>query len=988
MNSATLELFESVRSVLNGRQLDEAEWRELAMRVGETAAGFRRRLDRAVRYARMGLRLEAASEAETEPALFELAQLLDSDDYHKWRALCTRQSWPVPELPDPAALGEVEESISQLRPLRKLLARMRVLVLSDAGPWERMQLLHELAGRDPHNPVWKDDIEAIEPVCAQWLADRADATLKEGRLDAATQSIACLEQTAWKHTAVDRRLAELRARLNAAVVARCAEDASLVVAALEREWAAENAEGVEARLDEWRELASRAEQHHGALPQGETARAAAVQAWAGERIAAERAQREHHERASELEAMLLGERCTLKDLRRALAASDATDEGCPEPLRRRALDEVGNLERRANMKRTVSALAAIACVAAMVAGIWWGVSVTAQDNRIQSLANAVRGHVAAGSLDEAGRVLAEADQDLATSGDQRMTDARREYMSARAAIAQGDREFDGALADAGDPDAADSAAADIARADELARTDAQHAAVDGWKRLQKRAEDARIAARVQDQLKEVRAVAQAAAALKLDDAAPTLAAAMADLNARLAAVSRAAQGQPAVLREVEGAKALLAAHQGTLQSRAASEARLEELRSLATAAGDPLALRLALESFARDHEGSPEAALIGPAVAAAPLWASIAEWNRIGNRHALGKAATAPQPERDAMNADLRAYATAHVGSPYAPHARALASQLVPAQGWRIWLDDKLTQLPEFGYFSIELRDGSRLYLLRDPGQVATQTDPGGQAYRIYSVLANGGVDPKSSFQRIDVSSVKTQGRSPQAALATGLKDLLEHGDEDPSAMNDVQAALTALARIRDADAVDGAFAALVARGVLETLEREVPAPLQGKVQAAARRIAREKPEEVDWVGASASARERGRAFRALLRDVLKVEEWRKAYAEGLAEAAAPLLKRYAPVGVVLRDQAGGAGAGASASSGSGAGAGAGVQAPAGHPLLPGTDLYVLRVGVGNTPSEMELVGRVDSAGAVQPVAALETVAPGTLVFGRQDGAK
>ncbi|MBL9141234.1 MAG: hypothetical protein JNK53_05150, partial [Phycisphaerae bacterium] len=356
MNGSTLELFESVRAALNGRQMDDAQWRDLAMRVSETATEFRRRLDRSVRYARMGLRLEAASEAEAEPALFELAQILDTEDYHKWRALCTRQQWPVPELPDAASLGEIEEAISQLRPLRRLLARMRVLVLSDAGPWERMQVLRELVARDPHNAVWQDDLEAIEPVCAQWLAERADAALRANNLDRAAECVENLEHNDWQNTSVDRRVTDLRARLDAAMVAECASQAEQAVLDLEREWAAEHLSGAAEALHAWSALQDRAARHGGELPASLAQRAAAAAAWAGDRQANIDALREHEARASQLKELLDGGKFTLKDLRRALAASEATADGCPLDLRRRALDEVAQLERRSNMIRSLSAV--------------------------------------------------------------------------------------------------------------------------------------------------------------------------------------------------------------------------------------------------------------------------------------------------------------------------------------------------------------------------------------------------------------------------------------------------------------------------------------------------------------------------------------------------------------------------------------------------------------------------------------------------------
>ena len=95
MNAAKQEMFESVRAVVSGRLRDEAQVRELAYRVSEESTALRRRLERAVGYARAGLRLEACAEAEAEPSVFELAAAFDADVMRQWRALCAKNKLPV-----------------------------------------------------------------------------------------------------------------------------------------------------------------------------------------------------------------------------------------------------------------------------------------------------------------------------------------------------------------------------------------------------------------------------------------------------------------------------------------------------------------------------------------------------------------------------------------------------------------------------------------------------------------------------------------------------------------------------------------------------------------------------------------------------------------------------------------------------------------------------------------------------------------------------
>lgn len=975
MNSGTLELFESVRALVSGARMDDGQWRELAMRVGETAAAFRRRTERAVRYARQGLRLEAAAEAEAEPSLFELAELLDSPEFHSWREKCRREEWPVPDAPDAAALGEIEEAIAQLQPLRKMLARMRILVLSDAGAWERLQLLRDLIGRDPHNPAWREDAAALEPVAAQWLSERAERALAAGDVATASECVQALELEEWEYASTERRARELRSELDAAAVAECAGEARELLAELEAERAAESEPSVAEALERWTALEARAARHGGTLPGDCARRTAEVRAWFDARVRSAHDRAEHEERALQL-AQALEAAADLPTLRRALAASEATSEGCPDDLRARALDEIGRLERRVTLTRTSAAAGAVVIVGLLVVGIWWAVTNAADSNRIESLAAAVRGYVSTGALDAAGKLLADADADLSTSTDPRMMEARQQYMAARAAIAKGDREFDAAIAEAGDPNAERADAGDIGRAESLARTDAQRTAVEEWKRLQQRASEARTAARTQQQLAEVRAIAEEAGRLQPRPEDVEVAAAVAALEARLASVQRAAAGQPAVLREVQAAQAVLAAHRSLAATQQAERDRAESVRALTRNLGDPLALQLAMDAIVKANPGTPEADGLAESARAAPLWGAVEAWSTLAGRVPFRSLGTATQTDRDAATAAMRAYLSQYAASPYAGPARAFVGLVQPASGWRTWLEEKLDQLPPFAYYSVELKDGRRLYMTRDPATVETQRDPGGGAYRVYPVLATGGLDARTTFERVDAANVRTQGPSPQRALAATLRALVEEsaaGGETSStngangAPNDVLAALAVLAAVRNADAVDGAFAAQLARGVLESFEPEAPAPIQAALQAAARRIAREKPEEVEWVGGAPGARDRSKALKAVLREALKVDDWKKAYLAAAAEAATPLERRFDAVGLLTGPAQ--------------ATAGRGVAVPDGRVVAKGAAIYALRVGVGDRPSAMERIGTMGDGGALQLEAGSADFPLGTMVF-------
>jgi hypothetical protein len=108
--------------------------------------------------------------------------------------------------------------------------------------------------------------------------------------------------------------------------------------------------------------------------------------------------------------------------------------------------------------------------------------------------------------------------------------------------------------------------------------------------------------------------------------------------------------------------------------------------------------------------------------------------------------------------------------------------------------------------------------------------------------------------------------------------------------------------------------------------------------------------------------------LRAVLKDALKVEQWRKAYNDAIAAAAGPLQHRYAPVAIVLDPVTG-------AILGSESGA-----------LPSNADLFALRVGVGNQPSTMVQVGKTDAKGVVSASPEAAQFPVGTMVFARQGG--
>ncbi|MFO0782141.1 MAG: hypothetical protein U0636_00470 [Phycisphaerales bacterium] len=960
MNSVTREMFDAVRDALAGREMDEAQRRDLAQRVSEAGMAFRRRVDRAVRYTRDGLRLEAAAEAEADPSIFEVAQALDSPDLHKWRAACQRAHLPAPDAPDPAALGEIEEAIAQLRPLRKYMARMRTLVLSDAPPWDRLLVLRSLRAHDPHNHAWKEDQAALEPKAAEWLAERCEKAVQAGHLNTAARMLEHLEDGGWRSLDVSRPVGQLRTALHAAVVAECVRKAAPVVERLEAEWAAEDAPAVRATLAEWHELNARAVEHDGQMEDALLARVARVEEWLDERTQLAEAQRDHRDRAAALQRILDAQVAPLQEIRAALKASEDTSEGCPDDLRRRTLDRIDQLERKQRARRAAVAGAGLLVLAAAVTGVWLGVKYVTHNASVSNIAASIQNAVDAGRLEDAERILKEAQADPAVAGDERIGIAGAALARAQLARTQAVTNFAALMAEAGDPESAAAHPEAVEEAKELARTPEQQAAVEEWVRKRRRAEAQRAAERTRDLSQRIAELAKEVSAVdpSTAEAPSTLTA----LETKLQALERSAADQPELRQQLDNVRALVVAQRSSAQSAAAGSERQSALQALAAQSTEPLALAGAIKAFADRYPGTPEAVALAQAAVAAPQWNAVAQWNEVVGTRPWGRAAQLSNEERDTMRDALKAYVDAYPASPFAALARQMMAMLSNPESWRGWASGKLDTLPAFTYYVVDLIDGSRLYTTQDPARINLQSRANLPQYKVIPVLQKDDPAGGTVLMDVDTARIKKAGPSPQMLLAGQLRQVVADPEPQGDWANGMTAALAVLQRVRDAQDVDGAFAAQLARGVLESLDAEAPAELRPALQSAAKRIARERPEDVAWVAGSQPARARSAELRALLKQVLTVEAWRKTLAEAPAAVAGAMM-RPVPVGMLMGLES------------------RVLTTPPGTSAPAGASLLALKVGVGTVPSELVRIGQVDGAGAVTLDQAASAFPMGTMVF-------
>jgi hypothetical protein len=754
----------------------------------------------------------------------------------------------------------------------------------------------------------------------------------------------------------------LRRRLDAALVVRAVEEAAQCLQRLEAERAAENELGARTELDGIRALEHRLAAHGGEMPAELAERVEAVSAWLSGRASDASARRENRERIADLDRLAGDERATLEQLRGALRAAEQTVEGVPEDVRAVAERRVEAMERARRVRRVglVAAIAVLVAAGGVVAAL--AVSANLRSQEVERLAALVRSNVESGRLEEADRVLAEADARPEIAADERMAAERARLADVRAKIAGKAQRFSGLLAEAGDAESPAARPDRIEEARQFVATEAEQAAVADWIRRHGRAVEARRTERVRAALEQVRAIREQVAAAE-PSADPSWDGRLAQWESALADVQRANADLPEVADGVGNARTLVASQRRKVQAARVEAERSGKLANLGAAAASPAALVAAIDAFVAAHPGTPEARELERAKAGRAAWEALVAWGAIRPAPAPALAGR-PQGDRDAASAALKAYVDAHPQTPFKAECAAVQALLLPAPQWRTWMDEKLASLEPLGYWMVELKDGTRRYCRKNPKLDPWQQRPGAATK---SVMVLQGKSGRESFEELQQALVKFEGESPQMTLAKQLRDAL--ADEERS-VNDLDAAFDVLAAIRAADGLDGALAASLARGLVESLVPQAPAPLRAQLEAAAKRLAREKPDDIDWINPrDTEARERSKAALAAMREVVQPDRWRRAYESALASACAPFARRYAP-------------AGALETSGGEPGF---LPVTAGAPRA-GAELLAIEPAAGDSPARIVPVGTVRADGA-DFLPAARSFPRGTMLFVVRGGA-
>jgi hypothetical protein len=180
----TQQLVTDIRSILQSNdQTFTDRLRDLATSYGAACDEANRRLRRCEDFLQKGLRSEAIHFAQTEPVLLDIVAALDFPERPRWEELSLfYQMPPAPKLLLETAAA-VNQAFAQEKVLEPMLRQHRQLALARAPLSTRLATLRRIASADAGNPVWGEDITALETVRLRQIQGELERALAEDRPD-------------------------------------------------------------------------------------------------------------------------------------------------------------------------------------------------------------------------------------------------------------------------------------------------------------------------------------------------------------------------------------------------------------------------------------------------------------------------------------------------------------------------------------------------------------------------------------------------------------------------------------------------------------------------------------------------------------------------------------------------------------------------------------------------------------------------------------
>ena len=345
------ELLESVRVTLSSSMNPNRE--ELDRLHGELDNEIRlanKRLRECDALLAEGHRSEAIQLAEQEPNLLEVVSILDFPELPEWNDFVAELGLTVtPELQIDIAT-DINGAYSEDEPLERLLRKFRVLSLARAPLRSRIDLLRQIARRDPGTSYWKDDLRSYEEVRIRQIADEARDSITKRDFNGIRTISEELHKKSW-HAKPDRRVIE---KIDKAMVEIKKLDAvrqlQRLTADLKQATETDDVDLARELEGKWHKLAQKCDQS-AEMFQDTKDEAKQLFKWIREEDSKEEEEAEHAAEVKKLSKVLRSDRSTLEDIYRHYDAVAEYPQGIPDAVQERYDVRIAEIEKQQKFRK-------------------------------------------------------------------------------------------------------------------------------------------------------------------------------------------------------------------------------------------------------------------------------------------------------------------------------------------------------------------------------------------------------------------------------------------------------------------------------------------------------------------------------------------------------------------------------------------------------------------------------------------------------------
>ena len=316
-----------------------------------------------------GHRSEAIQLAEQEPNLLEVVSILDFPELPEWNDFVAELGLTVtPELQIDIAT-DINSAYSEDEPLERLLRKFRVLSLARAPLRSRIDLLRQIAKRDPGTAYWKDDLRSYEEVRIRQIADESRAAVSSRDVSRIRTISEELHKKPWS-VKPDRRVME---KIDTAMAEIKKLDATRqlqkLTVQLKDATEAGDAELARDLEERWQQLAARCDQSS-EMFQDTKDDAAVLFRWIRKADSQEEEDARHAAEVKKLSKVLRSDRSKLEDIYRQYDIVAEFSQGIPDAVQERYEARIQDIERAQKMKKlgVIGAVALAVILVLVVAG--------------------------------------------------------------------------------------------------------------------------------------------------------------------------------------------------------------------------------------------------------------------------------------------------------------------------------------------------------------------------------------------------------------------------------------------------------------------------------------------------------------------------------------------------------------------------------------------------------------------------------------------